>query len=281
MSPSQIRMLAVDVDGTLTLRGDEISPATRAALHRAWEAGIEVVIATGRRWRSTRRVIAALDLRVRAVVLGGALIKAGDGTTLHSYTFEPEDFQRLRGLAHEAGLAIVCQRDSSVLGGADFVIDGGAHWNSFTAAYFEQNREWAGRGENFAEVGCPDALVLGAFGEEAELRVLDRKVREAHADRFQASIVPGVVNGSAWYLELTPASVSKWSGLCTLAEEANIRTQAICAVGDQMNDLPMIRGAGMGVAMGNAHAEVKAAADWTTGRCDEDGVAAVVEHLLG
>ncbi len=67
---NKIRLLALDVDGTLAARTDEITPRTRAALHRAWEAGIEIVIATGRRYRSTRRVITALGLPVRAVVLG-------------------------------------------------------------------------------------------------------------------------------------------------------------------------------------------------------------------
>ena len=60
----------------------------------------------------------------------------------------------------------------------------------------------------------------------------------------------------------------------------DIPPDAICAVGDQANDLPMLRGAGMAVAMGNAIDSVKEAAHWVTERCDQDGVAAVVDRIL-
>ena len=118
-------MLALDVDGTLAARGDEVTPGTRDALHRAWELGIEVVIATGRRYRSTRRVIEALGLPVNAVVLGGSLIKEGGGRTLGAKTFEAPDFASIHTIASDRGHAIVCQRDSSERGGADFLIDAG------------------------------------------------------------------------------------------------------------------------------------------------------------
>ena len=59
-----------------------------------------------------------------------------------------------------------------------------------------------------------------------------------------------------------------------------VPAEAICAVGDQTNDLPMLRAAGMAVAMGNAIDPVKQAAHWVTGPCDEDGIAAVVDRIL-
>ena len=108
----EIRLLALDVDGTLAARADEVTPKTRAALHRAHEAGIEIVIATGRRYRTTRRVIAALGLPVRAVVLGGALVKEEDGSTLHAANFDSAEFASLHDLARRSGHTIVCQLDS-------------------------------------------------------------------------------------------------------------------------------------------------------------------------
>ena len=83
------------------------------------------------------------------------------------------------------------------------------------------------------------------------------------------------------YLEVVPQHVSKWAGIQELASHAGVPHHAICAVGDERNDLSMIRGAALGVAMGNAHPEVQAAADWVTGRHDEDGLVAVVERILG
>jgi hydroxymethylpyrimidine pyrophosphatase-like HAD family hydrolase len=74
--------------------------------------------------------------------------------------------------------------------------------------------------------------------------------------------------------------VTKWSGVLALAREWGIAPAEICAVGDDVNDLPMIRGAGLGIAMGNAQPEVLAAADRIVGRHDEDGLVDVAELLL-
>ena len=80
--------------------------------------------------------------------------------------------------------------------------------------------------------------------------------------------------------ELFPAGVTKWSAVRRLASAWGINEDAICAVGDDVNDLPMIRAAGWGVAMGNAQPAVKAAADQVVSSHDEDGLVEVVQWLL-
>jgi hydroxymethylpyrimidine pyrophosphatase-like HAD family hydrolase len=83
-----------------------------------------------------------------------------------------------------------------------------------------------------------------------------------------------------FFLEVAPVGVTKWSGVLHLAEKWGIAEDEICAVGDDRNDIPMIRGAGLGVAMGNAQPEVKAAADRVAPSHDEDGLVRVVDWLL-
>lgn len=80
--------------------------------------------------------------------------------------------------------------------------------------------------------------------------------------------------------EIAPHGVSKWAAVQRLAVERDIRPEQICAVGDDVNDIPMIRGAGLGVAMGNALPEVKAVADRIAQTHDEDGLVQVVDWLL-
>jgi hydroxymethylpyrimidine pyrophosphatase-like HAD family hydrolase len=80
--------------------------------------------------------------------------------------------------------------------------------------------------------------------------------------------------------EICPGGVSKWSGIQRLAHEWGIADSEICAVGDDVNDIPMIQSAGLGIAMGNALPEVKAAADRVAPTHDEDGLVQVVEWLL-
>ena len=271
-------MLALDVDGTLAARGDEVTPATRAAVARAIEAGIHVTLATGRRYRTSLRIVDILELPVDVVCLGGALVKDSEQKTLHSTPFDPDDFGVVHDLAREHGHAIICHRNSEDEGGADFVVDGDVRWNESTARYVRTNEAWAQHESDFGHHRCPDTLVIGAFGPEHELRAWHDAIDSVHPERFAPSLVP---SDDHYYLELTPRDVSKWSGLCHLAAVRGVPTEAICAVGDQMNDLPMLREAGMAVAMGNAPESVRAVSHWVTGANDEDGIVTVVERILG
>ena len=80
--------------------------------------------------------------------------------------------------------------------------------------------------------------------------------------------------------EILRHDAGKWAAILHLAQLWQIEPEAICAVGDDVNDVPMIRGAGLGVAMGHARPEILAAADLVTGKHDEDGVAMLVENVL-
>ena len=75
--------------------------------------------------------------------------------------------------------------------------------------------------------------------------------------------------------------MTKWSAIQQLAADWGVPDEAICAVGDDVNDIPMVRGAGLGIAMGNALPEVKAAADRIAPSQAEDGLVQVVDWLLG
>jgi hypothetical protein len=272
-----IRLLAVDIDGTLVTEGDVVSPATRAALHLAAER-FALVLATGRRYRTTRQVLATLDLALPAVCLGGALTKSAAGQTLHAAPFAAEDVSRLLGLAHRRRLALVLQRDAHALGGADFVVDASLPWNAATKHYVNVGGT---AGETAPDIGAGrhgDVLVVGCFGERDPLAALEDDVAGLGQD-YETVLVPSQKT-PGWYLEVIAAGVSKWAALRRYASGLGIPEEAICAVGDALNDLPMIRGAGFGVAMGNADPAVKAAASWTTGRHDEDGLVTLIDRLM-
>ena len=280
---SGIRLLALDVDGTLAVRGHEVSPRTRAALHRANEQGIAVVIATGRRYRTTRQVIDAVGLDLHCVCLGGALVKEGDGTTLVEHAYAPDRARDVIGILRDEDQAAIVQRDS-VRGGSDFLIDGAPIWNGWTSLYMEENQEFADWRHDLSAEPLDDALVIGAYGLREDL---DRAAAAIHARHpgematFITPVPPHVGPPGGHYLEIANASVCKWQGLQHLALHLAVEPAEVCAVGDQVNDLTMIQGAGLGVAMGNAHPEVLACADRTIGRHDQDGIADFLDSLLG
>jgi len=94
------------------------------------------------------------------------------------------------------------------------------------------------------------------------------------------------VRGANWftsepeYLEFAPFGVSKGTGLLLAGEICGIEPAEIMAVGDEMNDLPMLERAGLGVAMGNAPEAVRRAADTVTASCEEDGLALAIERFV-
>ncbi len=276
---TRIRLLALDLDGTLVTGEDEISAPTRAALHRLRGIGVELAVATGRRFRMAQGAIDALGLEVPAICLGGALVKGEDGRTLHAQTYQASQFRAVASLFRSCGQTVVAQRDSGRNGGADFLIDESLPWNSPTEGYHGRNREFAEPTRSLPDQPRDDVLVVGAFGELEDLRRLERELHQEHPGAFTAHVMSGFLN-RGHYCEVVPSGVSKWSALQRLAEQLGIPHAEICAVGDELNDLSMVSAAGMGVAMGNAQEELKRAADWVTGRHDEDGLVAVVERIL-
>jgi Cof subfamily protein (haloacid dehalogenase superfamily) len=277
---TRIQLLAVDVDGTLVTTEGGISAPTRAALHRLRSAGVEVAIATGRRYRNAQGAIGALGLPVPTVCLGGALVKGADGRTLHAEAFEASEFRAVASLFRSLGHAVVAQRDSGRDGGADFLLDESVPWNFPTRDYHERNVEFAEPAECLPDQARDDVLVVGTFGELAELQEVERELHRLHPGAFGSHVMPGF-QFQGHYCEVVPSRVSKWTGLRRLADLLGIPGEKVCAVGDERNDLSMISGAGMGVAMGNACEELKRAADWVTGHNDEDGLVGVVERILG
>ncbi len=269
-----IKMIALDLDGTLALENHQVSPATRDALRALHEGDdVEVVIATGRRYRTTRFVIENLGFDVFAVCNGGALVKTPEQTTLHKETL---DVTEIAGVAREVGLALFAQRDVHELGGADFVIDAVPAWNGMTKQHFETNRAWSAA-EDLANY--PDEfLVSGAFGSEEAVRKLADALASNFPGAFNTIVVPHLDTGYH-YCEVALQHVDKWHGLQQLNKHLNIDPAHICTVGDQLNDMAMVSAAGHGVAMANGHEELQDIAVFVCGHNQEDGIVDVVNYI--
>ncbi len=281
--PTPIRVLALDIDGTLACRGDEVSSATRSALHRAHGQGLEVVIATGRRFRTTARVVENLGLPVATVSLGGALVREADGSRLHCRALSPEEFADVAALYRASGQTAVGQRDGHHDDGPDFVIDGALPWNGPTGRYAERNREHCEWRRDLASERRSDVIELCGFGPVGDLLAVADRVRARYPGRFEIQLLdlpPESSSGGGAFLEVRPAGTCKWTGLEVVLARRGFRPEEVCAVGDERNDVSMVTRAGLGVAMANGHPELLAVADRVAGRHDEDGLVELVEQLL-
>lgn len=274
------RLLAIDVDGTLVNSRNELTPDTREALARAGRAGIHVVLATGRRYRRTLPLVEPLGIDVPLVTASGALVKDPlDHRTFFCAEFTPEILAKT--LATIAGLGydpVLCA--DTFHDGIDFYHPGVPASNAELAEYIEINAAW---GRAWPDLVCrppPGAFAGFAMGTQQQMLDLERQLHQQVTGGLQTHVLRSPLY-VGFICEFAPAGVTKWSSVLRLAAEWGIGQEAICAVGDDVNDIPMIREAGLGVAMGNALPAVKAAAQRIASGHDDDGLVQVVEWLLG
>ncbi len=269
-------MIALDLDGTLAVDNHQVLPATRDALRTLHESGVEVVIATGRRYRTTRFVIDNLGFDVYAVCNGGALVKTPDAKTHHESTYPTSRLNDLVNIARELNLALFGQRDAHDRGGPDFVIDDSVQWCPQTQNYYEENSEWSGKGDLLDHQ--PEFLVAGTMGEEKQLRQLVARIQADYPGIYDHIVVPWN-NSDSYYCEITIADIHKWHGLSKLASLFGISAKNICAVGDQINDIPMLTNVDHPVAMGNGVEALQVHAKFICGHNEEDGILDVVDYI--
>jgi len=273
------QLLAIDIDGTLVNSNDELTSATRDALIRAGKAGIHVVLATGRRYSRTLHLIEPLGIDVPLVTASGALVKDPiDHRTLYRAQFDRRLLCDALELITRRGYDPVLCADTYAEG-FDFYYARREVESPELDEYFRLN---SGCGRLYRELAVdpPPGVFTGfVMGTHAEMLDLEGELQQRFPDRLYTHVLrsPRYVG---FMCEISPAGVTKWSAIRRLAVEWGIDDESICAVGDDVNDVPMIRAAGLGVAMGNARERVKAAADRIAPSHDEDGLVQVVEWLL-
>ena len=279
-----IKLLVLDVDGTVTDSRHNVTQAAKQAVHKAQATGIRVVIATGRRYRDVLPVVTELGVTEPVITASGALVKM----PVHHQTL-------FRSCFHETTLAQVlkCIIDfghepvlytDSFSEGFDFYCRTLVSRNkkgSLTGfgEYLQANKELARVHAALCE--SPPADVFSGFvmGNAHEMESLE----SALALRFPDMLSVHTIRSPRyhdWLCEIAPAGVDKWSSVLQLAGSWKVSAEEICAAGDDRNDLPMIIGAGLGVAMGNARQEVQDAADHVVGCHESGGLLELVKIII-
>jgi Cof subfamily protein (haloacid dehalogenase superfamily) len=274
-----IRLLAIDIDGTLVNSDHELTQATRSAILRAKRAGIHIVLATGRRYSRVLPLVEPLELNVPLITASGALIKrACDHLTLFRAQFRPGSLELCLRSVAAAGFTAVLYGDTYDQG-FDYYQCPVASPGPLLSEFFDKNvgfgRHWPGL------MSAPPQGVFACFamGTRDEMSDVADRLRTELSSELTVHVLRSP-RYLGYMCEIAPSGVSKWTGVTQLAKSWHISAQEICAVGDDVNDIPMLEGAGLGVAMGNALPEVQAAADRIAPGNDEDGLVQVVDWIL-
>jgi Cof subfamily protein (haloacid dehalogenase superfamily) len=277
--PLRYRLLAVDIDGTLVNSRDELTPGVRAALREAADAGVKIVLATGRRYSRALPFAEPLGIRAPLVTASGALIKDPfDHRTLFRAHLERADLLEVLKVTSGHGFDAVLYGDT-FHHGFDYYCPKLIGVGPELAEYYSVNAG-SERQQHDLMHNPPDDIFAGfAMGTREQMFALEAELHRKLPGKLYLHVIRSP-RYQGYMCEIAPAGATKWSGVRHVADAENIADHEICAVGDDVNDLPMLVGSGLGVAMGNAVEELKSAADRIAPHNDEDGLAEVVRWIL-
>ncbi|MCL6451641.1 MAG: HAD hydrolase family protein [Acetobacteraceae bacterium] len=268
--------MALDLDGSLLTSRGELSARVREAVQATLRRGVVVTLATGRRLATTQSFARDLGITAPLIVHNGAVVaEPGSGRPLHQLTMCRDTAGRALEELRAAGLGVFLYQ--AVFPDETIYYDAPRTLESMKRFYFEVD-DHLRYAPDLASCCSEGALRLIAVGSrEATSRALGRLHQSAWGGRVLAW--PEVLAGEV-VTEFQHRDTSKAAGLRALAGALGIPRERVLAIGDHVNDLEMIRDAGLGVAMGNAPPQVKEAAGWITRDCDHDGVAWALEVLV-
>lgn len=289
-------LIAVDLDGTLFDPEGEVSAANRAAVQAARAAGIEVIICTGRGLAESAPVLQPLGFTGTAVVAGGALTADLDtGRTLNRQPMPPALVQRITGfLLERTEHPVLALKDRGATG-IDYLVIGDRRLDPSTEWWFNHMPVAVDRVVDITLDPHPaDTVRLGVVTYAGEMKALGQAVVRAFGSEAFVHHFPVITKSveadprskieEIHLLEIFDIAVNKWTAIDRYIRahpRGPIDPRRVATIGDQINDVAMIRHAGLGIAMGNAIPELKRIAGRITRPNTEDGVAYAIEQILG
>lgn len=255
-------LIALDLDGTLLNSREEISPRNRRAIRSALDAGIRIVLVTGRGVDAPIRISKELGLNLPIICAHGALTK--DFLANKTLGHVPVPLQHAKPMvefAERSGLSIALYSEESFyrLEGSRLYMDDmiGPAWREVKT--FEDVMHTAPTFIRF----------LGQESVEAMQREFGDLPLHFKIEHWNDFVECAVTNREA----------TKQRALARLCADFQVPAERVLAIGDSRNDVPMLRWAGIGIAMGNALAEVRQSVRYVTATNDEDGVAVALERF--
>lgn len=258
-----IELIAVDLDGTLLGPDDSISPANRTAIARALGLGVRVVFVTGRGIETPRRLVRELGLNLPAICAHGALT---------------EDFLQNRVFGH---IPVPLQYAQPMI---DFAESNRLSVAVYVDEYFYRLTGTERMMDDMQGPTWKDVDDFSAIRGIAPTFIRFLGSQSVAAMRMALDDLPVHFKYESWgafeECAVTSREATKKNALARLCADLQIPREAVLAIGDSRNDVPMLHFAGIGVAMGNALAEVRESVTHVTDSNLDDGVAHAIERFV-
>lgn len=258
-----IRLLAIDMDGTLFNSQSEVSPGNRQAIARAGAAGIKIVIATGKPYGGIAGLVTELEFVAPQITLnGGAVVIPATQAVISDQPMADGQYRAITARLAERNIPYVV----------------------YTAGQL-YCRRWYDEIDYLLQIREPRPVILPAIDELTRVIKILTFVERGDHDReelIRSLAIPGmrVIRTSDRLLEYIDERANKGAALRQVADHVGVGMDRVAAIGDSENDLEMLRSAGLAIAMGNAVAPVRSASHWIVADNDHDGVAEAISRIL-
>ncbi len=264
------KVLVLDIDGTLTDSNKEITLSTKEAILDIMREGHKVILASGRPTPGMRRYEQELELEKYGGYLisynGGRIVDCRSGEILYQRTLPLTVLPDLYSFANRNGCGLVTYLGSTVISAfePDEYIKLEARINGLPIKPVEHFVD-------FVDFEIHKCLMTADAGRAA---VFEKELQEKYGQWV------GVYRSEPFFIEIMPPNVNKATSLERLLEAIGQRQENTVCCGDGFNDICMIKYGRVGVAMGNAQPEVKAAADYITATNDEDDLVQAIDEFI-
>jgi Cof subfamily protein (haloacid dehalogenase superfamily) len=261
-----VEALACDLDRTLNSADVELQPRTHSAIAAARAAGVPVVIATGRMFRSVRPYALRAGIREPVVCYQGAVVADPVGGVFLRHVPMPlDEAHEVIEATADLGHTVLCYvNDELYVARETAASDAYARFQDLSVNVVGDLGAWLTQ--------PPTKLVT--VGEPGEMDALEVVMKA----RFDGRLY--IAKSLPHFLEFAAPEVTKAAGVAFVAERLGFSREATVAFGDGENDVELLEWAGYGIAVANAHRRVLAAADFVCPSVDEEGVAQVIEAFL-
>jgi Cof subfamily protein (haloacid dehalogenase superfamily) len=269
-----IKLIAVDIDGTLLNSRWEVSPANRAAIAEATRRGIEVALVTGRRYDFALPVVQQIESPLTMIVNNGAMVRSRDGSTLLRHLLSKDTALRvLQNTAPWRSCAsVVFDRPKA----KQVMVEKIDTEDGIRGMYYRRNLEFLGESAPLEKCLTEDPIQVMFAGPISLIREAESLLRSVHFSAEFALAVTLYEDKDFSMIDVIHPAITKGSTLSEWAALRGIPGAAILAIGDNHNDLEMLSFAGIPVVMSNGVSELKARGWHVTRSNDEDGVAAAI-----
>ncbi|NMA86376.1 MAG: Cof-type HAD-IIB family hydrolase [Tissierellia bacterium] len=273
------KLIAIDLDNTLLDDNKEISKENIKFINRLIENGYEIVIATGRRYFSAKSFIQSINKPLTILANNGSIAReTKNNNILFEKLLSTKDFRIIVERGKARNLHPIVHVDSFELG-YDLIVEMDIE-NPAYGNYFAKDEKRYKKVNSYLDIEKEKILAIVYLGNKLDMEDFYLEINENHSDKYNFHIVENIKAAEA-LLEIMHPLGCKWQGLQEYAKERGIKEREIIAIGDDNNDITMLKNAGLGIAMKNASKNVKSIADIITERDNnQSGVAFELARIL-